>query len=727
MLLGGEGMKNKKLSAKLTALFLSFCVLFAAFPAAGFSASAESLPKIWLDAGHGGSDPGATNGDRHEADDNLRVAIAVGAKLEAIGFEVGYTRKTDVAVELGDRVPMASDFGADFVISFHRNSATPAATGLETYYHFKENTDSAAYKLASALQQGVLGVTGYANRGTKADGDPNAGDIGLRITRNSWERGIAGALIEVGFIRNDGDNAVFDENFDAMVTALASAISECAGGGEVSNAVKPYEKDGDLHLTDCDSTDGFWTANGTEVSVQDENGRKSIHMRNFTSYKDHPAGVGAMAFLDFDPGCAADISAYNKLHFSLWSSYDYANDDERGIDVFQLNLVTRTDDGAGIEQDGYNIIINAWNIEKGWNDCVVDLEKLAPAVETADKTKIHRLRFTWFNNSNGDRVEFNIDDVYCYSAPDPALLCSCEKDTEDVFDFCGNAHSSADGALTVDGQTAGGTFPGNENLVSSFYARVGRNYGDADYTRSFDYTRYYQFEVLVKPETNNTLVITHGNEQNNMEWQFKSSTKVMEGKWDRVEILISDIEKTAVQGDAEIGLDNVNLLHFGQTEKGAVSYKNMALITKEYANARQNALYNFYAAVDSIGNVTINSIDDISYANAMRTEAEKFINVETALFESYCDFLDRATDRYNLLAETVKGDVNLDGEIKVEDALLALQAAVGKIELDYVNFYAADIGDKESVTVKDALLILQVSVGKIPQSDLVTKSETHEN
>ena len=54
-----------------------------------------------------------------------------------------------------------------------------------------------------------------------------------------------------------------------------------------------------------------------------------------------------------------------------------------------------------------------------------------------------------------------------------------------------------------------------------------------------------------------------------------------------------------------------------------MSYKNMALITKEYANARQNALYNFYAAVDSIGNVTVNSIDDISYANAMRTEAEK--------------------------------------------------------------------------------------------------------
>ncbi len=155
----------------------------------------------------------------------------------------------------------------------------------------------------------------------------------------------------------------------------------------MSNAVKPYEKDGDLHLTDCDSTDGFWTANGTEVYVQDENGRKSIHMRNFTSYKDHPAGVGAMAFLDFDPGCAADISAYNKLHFSLWSSFDYANDDERGIDVFQLNLVTRTDDGAGIEQDGYNIIINAWNIKRAGTTVLSTLKSLLPRWKRPTKPK----------------------------------------------------------------------------------------------------------------------------------------------------------------------------------------------------------------------------------------------------------------------------------------------------------------------------------------------------
>lgn len=99
-------MQSRKFIAKILSLVLSLTILSAAFPAAfGTLAKAQGLPKIWLDAGHGGSDPGATNGSRHEADDNLRVALAVGSKLEAAGFEVGYSRTDDVAVDLGDRVP----------------------------------------------------------------------------------------------------------------------------------------------------------------------------------------------------------------------------------------------------------------------------------------------------------------------------------------------------------------------------------------------------------------------------------------------------------------------------------------------------------------------------------------------------------------------------------------------------------------------------------------------
>ena len=53
---------------------------------------------ICLDAGHGGDDPGAVNGDRLEKDDNLNMALAVRDALEAAGhdnLEVVLTRSDD--------------------------------------------------------------------------------------------------------------------------------------------------------------------------------------------------------------------------------------------------------------------------------------------------------------------------------------------------------------------------------------------------------------------------------------------------------------------------------------------------------------------------------------------------------------------------------------------------------------------------------------------------------
>ena len=46
---------------------------------------------IALDAGHGGSDPGAVYNGRNEKDDNLRLALAVGDILKNKGVDVVYT------------------------------------------------------------------------------------------------------------------------------------------------------------------------------------------------------------------------------------------------------------------------------------------------------------------------------------------------------------------------------------------------------------------------------------------------------------------------------------------------------------------------------------------------------------------------------------------------------------------------------------------------------------
>lgn len=61
------------------------------------------------------------------------------------------------------------------------------------------------------------------------------------------------------------------------------------------------------------------------------------------------------------------------------------------------------------------------------------------------------------------------------------------------------------------------------------------------------------------------------------------------------------------------------------------------------------------------------------------------------------------------------GDVNGNGEITAEDALLALQTATGKVTLTPDQIKAADVVDNDGVTANDALLILQYATKKIAQ------------
>lgn len=64
-------------------------------------------------------------------------------------------------------------------------------------------------------------------------------------------------------------------------------------------------------------------------------------------------------------------------------------------------------------------------------------------------------------------------------------------------------------------------------------------------------------------------------------------------------------------------------------------------------------------------------------------------------------------------SDTILGDVNGNGEVKSDDALLALQGAVRKIELTNEQSTAADVNVDGNVTSSDALLILQFAVKKI--------------
>ena len=89
---------------------------------------------VVLDAGHGGRDPGNLGNGFKEKDIVLDVTLKIGNILEAEpGFEVVYTRKTDVFIELYDRAPVANRIDADIFVSIHCDSHNSQAYGAGTF------------------------------------------------------------------------------------------------------------------------------------------------------------------------------------------------------------------------------------------------------------------------------------------------------------------------------------------------------------------------------------------------------------------------------------------------------------------------------------------------------------------------------------------------------------------------------------------------------------------
>jgi N-acetylmuramoyl-L-alanine amidase len=91
-------------------------------------------PKVMLDAGHGGHDPGAVGpGGLMEKAVALAVARRMGELLEQ-DFRVEHTRRDDRFIDLGQRAKLANDWGADAFVSIHCNSGPPGqGTGFEVF------------------------------------------------------------------------------------------------------------------------------------------------------------------------------------------------------------------------------------------------------------------------------------------------------------------------------------------------------------------------------------------------------------------------------------------------------------------------------------------------------------------------------------------------------------------------------------------------------------------
>ncbi|QTO40990.1 N-acetylmuramoyl-L-alanine amidase [Desulfovibrio desulfuricans] len=90
---------------------------------------------VFIDAGHGGRDPGTNHNGVLERIVSLDLALTLGRLLEANGLEVVYSRTADKHISLRERTTMANAAGADLFVSIHVNANDdPSVQGFETYY-----------------------------------------------------------------------------------------------------------------------------------------------------------------------------------------------------------------------------------------------------------------------------------------------------------------------------------------------------------------------------------------------------------------------------------------------------------------------------------------------------------------------------------------------------------------------------------------------------------------
>jgi len=184
---------------------------------------------VLLDAGHGGTDPGAQVSGVQEKSINLNITTKLKKLLDEDGsIRVYITRDKDVYPTLQDRVKLAEDVQADIFVCVHNNAAfSEGAVGTETLY-FPSSTKNASgldgKTLAEIIQNTVSKEIGSKNRGILQRPD-------LYVLKTTT---MPAALVEVGYMTNPAELVKLQD--DVYITDVANGIYK-----GIKQVMKEYE------------------------------------------------------------------------------------------------------------------------------------------------------------------------------------------------------------------------------------------------------------------------------------------------------------------------------------------------------------------------------------------------------------------------------------------------------------------------------------------------------
>lgn len=187
------------------------------------ASAADAKKVIMLDAGHGGSDPGAMgvlNGKTiKEKDLTLSITYKVKAILESNGYKTSMTRTGDTLPSLAERPQQANSENCALFVSVHINSATATeAVGTEVYYSDENNGDEygiTSHEFADNVLEGMLKYMKSKDRGVRM--------ANWAVTRRA---NMPAVLLEVGFISNESELSLMcsDDYQNKVARGIAEGI-----------------------------------------------------------------------------------------------------------------------------------------------------------------------------------------------------------------------------------------------------------------------------------------------------------------------------------------------------------------------------------------------------------------------------------------------------------------------------------------------------------------------
>lgn len=172
--------------------------------------------KIFINAGHGGKDPGAVSKKgTKEADITRKVSSLLACQLIQNGFNVEFFQQNKTLSEISETENSSK---SDLFISIHCNSFSDSkANGVEVL-HYPSSTKG--IKCARIIQNELVDATTLKDRGIKARSD-------LHVLRKTKAVAI---LVELAFISNPEEEILLLKNpekfSDAIFKGIKKIISE---------------------------------------------------------------------------------------------------------------------------------------------------------------------------------------------------------------------------------------------------------------------------------------------------------------------------------------------------------------------------------------------------------------------------------------------------------------------------------------------------------------------